>query len=297
MFTEEPLPFELLQSSDADIKVQVQELVNEAIVRKDVLIEATLKEGDLIADIDFETHQKGKASASVKLLTENETATLRTALMARDLRLNLISGDVEDYTQIPPTSATIELASSGSSPRQLAANSSGEILLTQGSGRMDNQLLERFSGDILAQLATALNPAAKAEPYSRYECSIVVVSIKEGLASLDTTILQGEKVMIVAGGHIDLTTEKLNLEFNTKPRQGVGITADAFVTPFVALKGTLASPSIGLNEKGTLITAGAAAATGGLSLILQTALDRATAAINHCEETLPKHPHPPFKNV
>jgi hypothetical protein len=29
--------------------------------------------------------------------------------------------------------------------------------------------------------------------------------------------------MIVGGGDIDLNTEKLNIEFNTKPRKGVGV--------------------------------------------------------------------------
>ena len=94
--------------------------------------------------------------------------------------------------------------------------------------------------------------------------------------------------MIVGGGDIDLKTEKLNIEFNTKPRKGVGISADMFVTPFVKLKGTLASPSVGLNKKGTLLAGGAAVATGGLSLLLKGVFDRATAEGDQCEKALEK---------
>ncbi|MDH3895286.1 MAG: hypothetical protein OES78_12075 [Chromatiales bacterium] len=71
--------------------------------------------------------------------------------------------------------------------------------------------------------------------------------------------------MIVGGGDIDLNTEKLNIEFNTKPRKGVGVSADMFITPFIKLGGTLASPKIGLSKKGVLLSGGAAVLTGGLS--------------------------------
>lgn len=47
----------------------------------------------------------------------------------------------------------------------------------------------------------------------------------------------------------DLNTEVLNIEFNTKPRKGVGVSADMFVTPFVKVVGTLASSRIGVDNK------------------------------------------------
>jgi hypothetical protein len=51
----------------------------------------------------------------------------------------------------------------------------------------------------------------------------------------------------------------LNIEFNTKPRKGIGVMPNMFVTPFVKLVGTLATPRIGADKKGTLL-AGAAVA-------------------------------------
>ena len=58
---------------------------------------------------------------------------------------------------------------------------------------------------------------------------------------------QGEKLLILGNGTIDLKTEKIDIEFNTKPRSGVGVTADMFVTPFVKLGGTLAQPGVSMN--------------------------------------------------
>ena len=61
---------------------------------------------------------------------------------------------------------------------------------------------------------------------------------------------QAEKLTIVGAGKIDLRSEELDIEFNTKPRTGVGLTADMFVTPFVKLSGTLAQPGISMNKSG-----------------------------------------------
>jgi hypothetical protein len=168
----------------------------------------------------------------------------------------------------------------------LASVANGRILITQGSGKINNNMMGMFSSDIIDQLLSALNPFAKKEKFSNWDCTVVSVDIVDGRAAIDPLLAQLEKVMIVGAGDIDLKTEKLNIEFNTKPRKGVGISADMFVTPFIKLKGTLASPAIGLNEKGTLLTGSAAIATMGLSLLLKGMLDRTTAQGDHCEKAL-----------
>jgi hypothetical protein len=58
-----------------------------------------------------------------------------------------------------------------------------------------------------------------------------------------------------------------------------------FVTPFVKLGGTLASPGVGLNKKGVLLSGGAAVLTGGLSFLYQGVGDRASSG-DLCEQTL-----------
>jgi hypothetical protein len=97
----------------------------------------------------------------------------------------------------------------------------------------------------------------------------------------------------VGDGNIDLNTEALNIEFNTKPRKGVGVSADMFVTPFVKLKGTLSSPTVGLDQKGALLAVG----TGGLSVLAQAAADRIAGEKDNCAKVLAEvGDHPPVKN-
>ena len=138
----------------------------------------------------------------------------------------------------------------------------------------------------MAQLFSALNPFAKDEKYSNWDCSIFAIDFESGEGEISGFLLQGEKIMVVGGGEIDLNTEKLGIEFNTKPRAGVGVSADMFVTPFVALTGTLKEPGVGLNASGVLLEGGLAVMTGGMSFLYKGLMDRATAEMDQCEKTL-----------
>ena len=66
-----------------------------------------------------------------------------------------------------------------------------------------------------------------------------------------------------------------------------------FVTPFVKLKGTLSSSTVGLDKKGALLAVG----TGGLSVLAQAAADRVSGEKDNCAEVLAEvGDHPPLKN-
>jgi hypothetical protein len=98
-------------------------------------------------------------------------------------------------------------------------------------------------------------------------------------------LLQTEKVTITAHGTIDLHTEKLLLDFNTRPREGIGVSPGMFTNPFIQLQGTLASPTVGVGAKG--VASGAvAAATGGVSVVAGGMVDRAQGEKDLCGKTL-----------
>jgi len=214
----------------------------------------------------------------------------------RDVHLNLMSGEAADVALVPPVGITVDFTSTGASPRALASSANGRVLVTQGKGRIQNNLVGKVSGDLFAQLFKALNPFSKDEEFTVLDCTIVVLDIKSGKADIDALYSQGEKIKIVGGGDIDLNTEKLNIEFNTKPRKGVGVSADMFVTPFVKLVGTLANPHIGVDKKGGLLAA-ATVATGGVALLAKGVADRAAGETDRCAEILADvGDHPPLKH-
>jgi hypothetical protein len=187
---------------------------------------------------------------------------------------------------VPVSDLNLDITASGSSPRQMASSVNGRVLFTQGPGRVKNDLIGRISGDLIGQIFGALNPFAKEEEFSNWDCSIFALDFESGVGEITGFLLQGQKIMVVGGGDIDLNTEKIGIEFNTKPREGVGVSADMFVTPFVSVSGTLAKPGVGLNPKGVLLEGGLAVATGGLSFLYKGFMDRATATADQCEKTL-----------
>jgi uncharacterized protein involved in outer membrane biogenesis len=286
VFKATPIQLAPLQTVEADAKIAIDHFFYDFIELKKVKIDAAAHGGHVDGKFKFDSANAGHAAGKIDLKTQGQQATIDTLVSVSDFRPKVLQAEGVSQTEVPPISVSLELKSVGSSPRELASVANGRILLTQEPGKIKNTVLGRVSGGIFAQLFSSLNPLAKHEEFSNWECTVVSVNLVDGLADIDGMLAQGEKVMIVGGGDVNLKTEKLNIEFNTKPRSGFGISADMFVTPFVKVKGTLSSPSVGLNKKGTLLTGGAAVATGGLSLLLEAVLDRVTAEGDQCEKAL-----------
>lgn len=286
LFKDTPIKLAALRQVEADAKIDIENLYYDFIELKKVKIDAAAHGGIVNTKFKFDSANEGHAAGKIGLTSEGKQASIDALVSVSDYRPKLLQAEGVSQTEVPPITISLELQSVGSSPRDLASVADGRFLLTQGPGKIKNSVLGTVSGDIFSRLFSALNPFAKHEEFSNWDCTVFKVNLVDGLADIDTMLAQGEKLMIAGGGDIDLKTEKLNIEFNTKPRQGVGISADMFVTPFVKVKGTLASPSVGLNKKGTLLTGGAAITTGGLSLLLRSVFDRATAEGNKCEKAL-----------
>lgn len=286
VFEDEPLPLEEIAALKADVELDIAVLKLKNTQLENIDFEATASDGIVTMVNTFDGEFGGKYSNQVELDASGEQATLSIDTGVRDLKLGLLSGPDIPTDQFPATNVDLEISAAGNTPRALAASTDGRFVLTQGPGTVENDLIERFSGDIIAQLFSALNPFADKEEFTKWECSVFSVDFESGVGTIDGFLLQGEKLTVVGGGKIDLNDESLNIEFNTKPRSGVGISADMFVTPFVKLSGTLASPSVGLNQKGVLLSGGAAVLTGGMSFLYQGLVDRATAEVDRCEDAL-----------
>lgn len=290
IFVDDPLPLEQLRHYAMEFRLAIGELVSRNVTMENLNAAGSLRDGELNADIEFATPVGARSASRIRLKAVGDGAQLRASVNARDLRLNIASGKDAQPEQVPPISLSLSVTSSGGSPRALAAGSNGDVLVTIGQGRIDNKLVGRVSGDILAELSAALNPFSKKDSYTTFECGVIQFLVEDGMATLDPMVLQGEKVTILADGTLDLKTEELDIKFNTQPREGIGVSADMFVTPFVALRGTLVNPTVGANKTGALVAAG----TGGLSLFLRGARDRLGGSRDHCEETLPSFSHPPL---
>lgn len=286
VFTDEPLDLSGLQTLDADIDLNIKHLKTSSMLLEQLELEATLKKGLLDLTSRFSGEYGGQYNSTVKLDASQAVARLDVSSKVDTFKIGMLSGSEVPSSDIPETNITLDLSASGDSPRSLAASLNGLVFINQGPGKVNNALIEKFSGDIITQLFNTLNPFASKDKFTVWDCSIVAINFDSGLGEIDGFLLESEKLMVVAGGDVDLNTETLNFEFNTKPRKGVGVSADMFVTPFVKLSGTLAEPSIGLNKKGILLSGGAAVLTGGMSFLYTGLMDRAMAEGSRCEQVL-----------
>jgi hypothetical protein len=286
VFSEEPLPFEFLSAATVNLEVAIGVFQQGPIHLEGLEMALQLDDGNLAMQGGFDVAAGGSASAKLTLAVQNDGADLEIIAEVSDLRLGLVQDDTRELSQIPPIGLEVDIRSSGGSARALAANANGSAIFTQGAGQVDNSASGFFSTDIVSQLFGALNPFSEKEPYSNWECTVFALDIKSGVAEISSMLAQSEKVTIVGEGGIDFNTEELNISFNTKQRQGVGISADMFVTPFVQLAGTLAAPRLGLDKKGVLLSGSAAVMTAGASFFVKGVADRASGASDRCAAAL-----------
>jgi hypothetical protein len=158
--------------------------------------------------------------------------------------------------------------------------------LVIGKGVMDRRVLDLVTADILLTLLNAFNPFAKQDAATELQCGVALLSLEEGVAKLEPMAFQSDKMTLLGHGKIDLRTEKLNLEWITKPRKGIGISASMITNPYIRLGGTLSAPSVQLKEAEAVVSTGAAVATMGLSLVAKGMYDRVTAEKKVCKRAL-----------
>ena len=286
VFSEDPLPFDLLNAGSADLEVLIEKLIQGPLQLDQLKVNMNLEDGALVLASGFSVPDGGDASGKISLTSQGESATLDIQFDVSELRIGLGEGSDRSANEIPLIGLSADIQSSGDSMRTVAANSNGKILFTQGAGKVDNSALGFFAADIISELFSALNPFAKSEPYSLWECTVVALNIVDGKSTIEPMLAQSEKLTIVGSGTIDLNDEKLDISFNTKPRRGVGVSADMFLTPFIRLGGTMSAPRIALDKSGVLISGGAAVLTGGISFFVKGAADRASGASDRCAAAL-----------
>ena len=284
VFDESPLPLHTLQTLHMNVNGDISRVVLHNAEYKNLKLDMDAEEGRLNLTSHFADHKNGQYNNDLRMIVGDEKAEVNLSTKLRDFKLALLAGDAVPEDEIPMTNIDLNLRSSGSSLRTLAENLDGTVVMNQGEGKVSNELINRFSNDIVAQLFNALNPFAKKEKFTQWQCSLMAIEFSSGVGQINGLLAQSEKLMILGGGKIDLNNEALDIEFNTKPRKGVGVSADMFVTPFVKLAGTLAQPQVGLNNKGLLLSGGAAVLTGGMSFLYQGLMDRVTAEDGRCEQ-------------
>jgi uncharacterized protein involved in outer membrane biogenesis len=292
MFPATPLPLEKLQEMDARLQLAAGELQLGKLLLKAVDVAVTVRDGQVHAQTRANGGYSGNLDGTFDLVpTSAGAATLKVELNLKDVRAGAAGDDTVKPDEVPPTTLVADLASSGDSPHALASNINGSFLYSLGPGKTRKGALGKIGGDVIAQLFSKLNPFQKDDPHTELDCAVARIDFKSGKATLAPLLMQTKKVTVTADGTLDLDTEALALNFDTRPRSGIGISPGMFTNPFLELRGTLASPAIGVGAKG--MTSGAlAAATAGATVVAKGLMDRVKGEVDQCRKTLEEAQHP-----
>jgi uncharacterized protein involved in outer membrane biogenesis len=283
-------PFELgiLNKMDADVNWRIGDFILPVERFMDVQIDLQLADGRLEAGpLAITSSDGGSLDADLILEPTGDAYTLETNILVDDVRVRVASDD-ELRDQRPTFDINLEYGGTGSSPHEIASTANGRMQLVASEGVMDRSIMNLVAADVLTSLLEALNPFSKEKPTTRLECAVVVIEVEDGVAVMEPMAVQTDVMTVLGGGKIDFSTEELDLNWVTKPRKGIGVSASLITNPYIKLGGTLGDPQIEMKPLEAMTSTGIAVATGGISILAKGLFDRITAEQKVCEQALKK---------
>ena len=266
---------------DLDLSVAELDLGNSRI--HDLELGAKLADKRLeLSPFSLRGASGGLLSGRATLDDRGDTPRLELELFGQDLRLGLAAIEGQDSSTLPSTEIHLQLAGNGATQREMASGLNGKLRLYQGPGLIAAASVQVLFSDFLTELSKLLNPFAEKTAYTQLDCTVAAADIVDGVATVGPVVFNTRQITIFSDGSIDLRTERLDLSFNTKPRQGLGLSTGVVINPFIKVGGRLAEPAIELDPKGAAVSGGAAVATAGLTLLAKSLSDRFLSSKDPC---------------
>ena len=270
-----------MRKLNASVNIDIGELRRQETVLNAITLRGELQGGALrLHDAGL---QSGAGWLRVRASLEPADGAGKATLASKadGLTFGLIGLGVGPTTN---TGFDINLEASGTNLRTLAGSANGVLFLDGRNFTIpNNTFLKRLYGDLLNEILETINPFAKTDPETAISCIILPIDITDGrLGVSPEALVRTDKLRIVSDASIDLKSEKIEMTFRTTPRKGLTISAGEIFNPFVMVVGTLAAPRLAVDATGTLITGGAAVATGGLSILARATWDRLVRSKDPC---------------
>ena len=288
LFSDEPLPLEFLQQLAADLELNAAKLQLLDAEFTDFALKLRNDETALHLEPSA-VFGDGGFDGTLTVRPTDDQAAVDLLFKIRDVNLEAFGLVPTEELQGGKTNLDMKLTGAGASSAALAGSLNGEILLRVTEAVVQNDTFELAGSDLIMELLSKLNPFAKEDPTTKLSCALVKFEAVDGvLVSRNQLVVETEKMEIVGNGKIDLGKETLDIGITPNAKSGVGLNVGSLVK-FLKLGGTLSDPrpqasAGGLLKSGAAI--GAAASTGGLSILAEGLVKRVANAGNACERAL-----------
>ena len=290
VFSEAPFPLEPLHGFDGDAEVTIDWLVlPNKLPLEAVRARATLTRGHL--DAQLLAARLGGAPISGRVLVNAPVPanpTLAVSADGKGVSLEKVATALGHAGTVSGGSTDFAVRLNGPAEwlHRFVGWGNGEVRVSIGPARISGTGLDAFGG-VLTNIVDRINPLSRTEPYTDLKCAVVRLPVRDGVATVDRTIAyETAKVSAVGAGEINLRTEALDLAIH--PTTGLGISATN-LAKLVRVTGTLSAPTIGIDTLGSAqaaLSVGGAFLTGGLSLLGEALLSKATADPHPCQTAL-----------
>ncbi len=280
------LPLEAFGAVDVALEAAVEAVRGRDVELDDLAVDARLEDGVLeITRLALQLGD-GQVNATLRLDARNGEADLAGRLTLTEVAVTpLVSRDWRRAVRGGSVDLDFEFAGTGASLAAIAADGEGHLRARLADLEIADRVASAAEGDVVLGLLGAINPLASRDDRVHIECAVANFPLHAGRFENTTGIgLRTRKLRVLGGGSIRLPAGELDLGLDAQAREGLGLNLATFAD-FVRIGGTLTAPQTTTDSAGLAVAgarAGAALASGGLSLVAEGLLDRAGEDVDVC---------------
>jgi hypothetical protein len=275
VFSADPLPLDSLQKFNMQLSGQMDSLLSTAITAQALHFTGSITNGQLALQASSGQLSGGKGEMSLALDSSIVPASFTLTSTFENVR-GLANRDTF------PRSGFISLEGRGQSQAELAASTSGLIFLNLGQGPFDYANSALLTANLAATMFQTLIPGIDRKK-EQLECGASVALFQNGLGTTPYGFaIRTNQANLVGNVKVDLGKETLEMNIDSRGRQGLGISVGTIFSNTIQIRGPLNNPRIVPDPTGIAWRAWAAVSTGGLSIVGETLLRRVWASENVC---------------
>ena len=253
-----PLNVERLRAMDGALTYKAARVKRNELDIRQVDLGADLKDGILNLDPVSFDFNRGSLNGTARINANRDTPYTTADFRLRGYPLESIV-PARDGAPVVTGSALgrAKLEGSGASVHDFAANSTGTLSLVVPQGRMRSAFAELLGINVTAGLGKLLSGD---QGSSEIRCAVADFTVRRGIATARTFVIDTTPVLARGTGTIDLGAETMNLRIDGETKKPRLIRLWSPIT----IRGALTAPSIGIETGAVAGQAGLGAALGAL---------------------------------
>ena len=214
VFSDEPLPFDVLDAVDADIAFSARNIKARDAALEFGQLGLRLDAGDLRVEKLEATYQGAKVSANLNLTAGTPSNVAIKFLvqgfdLGRFLKETRTSQEVEGQVDL-----AADLKSQGNSLHRLMANLDGITGAVIGKGYVP-RFLDLLAQDLSRRVITIWG---RHKGSGQLNCGVIQFTNKQGIATSDAFLFDTQLSILKGDGEINLATEQLDFVLSPKPK-------------------------------------------------------------------------------